>query len=193
MERLDRGEAKPRGHRRRVGARVDNRAALARARAIIAFEFGDGLAEAKAAVDQLAGQGGLDAQIAAAYLALAQNDAKAAKHRRRRRARHGTRTTPAALYVAGQARCSTATPRPRSQQIKAAFDKDPRPLYGVALARAYAATSTWEDAIGRRSRARRQPRASGRVIARGDGARRSGPDRAGSAAGTDIRHAARSR
>ena len=55
-------------------------------RALIAFEFGDGLPEAKAAVDGLAGQGGLDHDIAAAFVALAAGRPAGRQARRRRRA-----------------------------------------------------------------------------------------------------------
>ena len=150
-----------------ASANLDNRAALARARTIIAFEFGDGLAEAKAAVDQLAGKGGYDAQIAVAYLALAQNEAAGAKHAADA-VLGGHKDDPAALYVEGQAQLLNGDSKGAQQQLKTAFDKDPRPLYGVALARAYAASSKWEDAIGTLdSRARRQPGHPAAVIARG--------------------------
>jgi len=165
---------------------VDNRAVLARARTIIAFEFGDGLADAKAAVDQLAGQGGYDAQIAAAYLALAQNDAIGAKHAAD--IVLGTHKDDAVtLYVAGQAQLLNGDPKTAQQQLKAAFDKDPRPLYGVALARAYAASSAWEDAIGSLDRVLAgSPEHPAAIIARGMVLAAAGRIAPGAAAGTDI-------
>lgn len=130
-----------------VSASVDNRAALARARAVMAYEFMDGAPEAKAAIDQLQGQGGYDLLIAQAYLALAQSDATAAKHAAD--AAIGTnKDDPAALYVLGEAQLLAGDAKAAQPQLKAAFEKDLRPFYGVALARAYAASSAWEDALG---------------------------------------------
>ena len=123
-----------------------NRAALVRARALIAYEFGDGAVDAKAAVDALAGQGGLDGDLAAAYLALAQSDPKAAKTA----ADAALATAPqdaAALYVAGQAALLAGDPTAAVKYAKDAFDKEARPLYGVGLARARAATGDWGDAL----------------------------------------------
>ena len=130
-----------------VSANVDNRAALARARAVMAYEFMDGAADAKTAIDQLQGQGGYDLVIAQAYLALAQSDAAAAKHAAD--AAIGTKKDdPAALYVLGEAQLLAGDAKAAQPNLKAAFEKDLRPFYGVALARAYAASSAWEDAIG---------------------------------------------
>jgi predicted Zn-dependent protease len=129
-----------------ASATVENRATLARARAVIAYEFGDGVADAKTAVDQLGGQGGFDGAIAQAYLALAQSDAKAAKAAADA-ALNGHGQDPAALYVSGQALLLAGDSKTATPDLKAAFDKDPRPLYGVALARAYAASSAWDESI----------------------------------------------
>ena len=85
-----------------ASATVDNRAALARARAVLAYEFGDGLSEAKAAVDALGGAGRARHRDRRAYVALAQNDAKAAKAAADR-AIELAPNDAAALYVAGQA------------------------------------------------------------------------------------------
>lgn len=122
----------------------DNRAALARTRALIAYEFGDGFAEAKAAVEDVAGQGGIDAQLAAAYLALAQHDVKAAKA-----ATDAVASTndPAALFASAEVALLQGDPKAAVAALKTAADKDPRPLYGVALARAHAATYNWDEAI----------------------------------------------
>ena len=86
-----------------ASATLENRAALARARAIIAYEFGDGVAEAKTAVDQLGGKGGFDGAIAAAYVALALDDTKGAKTAADA-ALAGHTADPAALYASGQAK-----------------------------------------------------------------------------------------
>ncbi|MDB4956183.1 MAG: Tetratricopeptide 2 repeat protein [Myxococcales bacterium] len=125
---------------------IENRAALARARALIAFEFGDGVTDAKAAVEDLAGQGNLDGTIAAAYLALAQNDAKAAKAAAES-ALAIAANDPAAHYVAGQAALLAGDPKAAKTHFVAALDKDARPLYGIALARALAAAYEWDAAI----------------------------------------------
>jgi tetratricopeptide (TPR) repeat protein len=123
-----------------------NRAALARTRALVAYEFGDGIVEAKAEVEALAGQGGLDGNLAAAYLALAQHDAKAAKAA----ADAALAIAPddaAAHYVAGQAALLAGDVKTAVKELKAATDKDMRPLYGVGLARAHAAGFSWDEAI----------------------------------------------
>ena len=130
-----------------VSASTDNRAALARARALMAYEFMDGAADAKTAIDQLQGKGGYDLLIAQAYLALAQSDVAAAKHAAD--AAIGTKKDdPAALYVLGEAQLLAGDAKAAQPNLKAAFEKDLRPFYGVALARAYAASSAWEDALG---------------------------------------------
>lgn len=126
---------------------LPNRAALARTRALIAFEFGDGIADAKAEVAALAGQGGLDGQLAAAYLALARSDGKAAKLAADA-ALAMAAEDPEAHYVAGHAALLAGDPMGAVAQLKTAYDKEPRPLYGVGLARAHAAGYDWEDAIG---------------------------------------------
>jgi len=126
---------------------IENRAALARARALIAFEFGEGPAEAKPAVDGLGGKGGLDGDIAAAYLALAQNDFKAARLAADA-AVSAAPTDAGANYVAGQAALLAGDAKAAVKLAKDAFDKEPRPLYGLGLARAQAAAYAWDDAIG---------------------------------------------
>jgi tetratricopeptide (TPR) repeat protein len=121
---------------------LDNRAALARTRALIAYEFGDGLAEAKAAVDDVTGKGGFDAQLATAYYALAQHDVKAAKA-----AVDASSSDPASLFASAQVALMQGDPKAAVTALKTAADKDPRPLYGIALARAHAANYNWDEAI----------------------------------------------
>ncbi len=124
----------------------DNRAALARTRALVAFEFGEGIADARAAVEGLAGQAGLDADLAAAYLALAESDAKAAKTA----ADRATAAFPndaAAQYVTGQAALLAGDTAEAIKNLKAAFERDARPIYGVGLAHAYADASLWKDSL----------------------------------------------
>jgi tetratricopeptide (TPR) repeat protein len=130
----------------RASPTLGYRAALARTRALIAFEFGDGIADAKSEVDGLAGQGGLDGHLAAAYLALAMSDAKAAKTAADA-ALAASPDDPAAHYVAGNAALLAGDPKGAVTHMKTAFDKQPRPLYGVGLARAHAAAYSYEDAI----------------------------------------------
>ncbi|MFN0248965.1 MAG: tetratricopeptide repeat protein [Kofleriaceae bacterium] len=131
---------------------VDNRAALARARAVLAYEFGDGITEAQSAVQKLSGQGGLDVAIATAYVALADSDAKAA----RTAADKALELAPddsTALYVSGQAALLAGDHKKAIADLKAAQEREPRPLYAVALAHAIASTNAWSDALGAVERA----------------------------------------
>jgi tetratricopeptide (TPR) repeat protein len=123
-----------------------NRAALARTRAKIAFEFGDGIADAKSDVESLAGEGGFDGRLAAAYLALAQGDARAAKAAADA-ALGDDGDDPAAHYIAGHAALLAGDAQSAVTHIKIAAEKEARPLHGVGLARAHAAASHWDDAI----------------------------------------------
>lgn len=146
---------------------VDNRAALARARAVLAFEFGDGLAEAKAAVDKLSGQATLDVAIARAYLALAQTDAAAAKTAADK-ALELAPNDAAALYVAGESLLLSGDYKGAQASLKSAQEKEPRPLYAVGLAHAIAATGAWDDALSAVDRALGQmPDHPGALIERG--------------------------
>jgi tetratricopeptide (TPR) repeat protein len=131
---------------------VDNRAALARARAVLAYEFGDGIAEATSSVQKLAGRGGLDLAIATAYVALADSDPKAAKTAADK-ALELAPEDPTALYVSGQAALLAGDHRKAIADLKAAQEREPRPLYAVALARAIASTNVWSDALGAVERA----------------------------------------
>ncbi|MGN6108679.1 MAG: tetratricopeptide repeat protein, partial [Kofleriaceae bacterium] len=146
---------------------LDNRAALARARAVLAFEFGDGLAEARTGVTQLAGKGGLDGELAAAYLALAQGDGAAA----RAAADRALALAPedaSALYVAGQAALLAGDARTAITQLKAALGKEQRAAHAVGLARALAMTSAWDDALGALEQAlRATPDHPGALVERG--------------------------
>ncbi|GEM_PF-1948766 len=131
---------------------VDNRAALARARAVLAYEFGDGIAEAVSAVQKLSGRGGLDSAIASAYIALADSDPKAAKTAADK-ALELAPEDPTALYVSGQAALLAGDHKKSIADLKAAQEREPRPLYAVALARAIASTNAWSDALGAVERA----------------------------------------
>ena len=129
-----------------ASATPDNRAALARARALVAFEFGDGLDEAKAAVEELGEQRGLDAAVARAYLALAQSDAKAARQASDDATQIVT-DDPSALYITGRAQLLAGDFQNAFRSLKSAFDREKRPLYAVGLARAYSDASMWKEAL----------------------------------------------
>jgi predicted Zn-dependent protease len=125
---------------------VENRAKLARTRSVLAYEFGDELSDAKAAVDGLGSARGLDRDLAVAYLALAQGDASAANSAAQA-ALSDAPQDPAALYVAGSAASLGGDLKSAATYLREAFQHDTRPLYGVALARTLAATCAWDEAI----------------------------------------------
>lgn len=131
---------------------VDNRSALARARGVLAFEFGDNLAEARTSVERLAGQTNLDVSLARAYVALAQTDPTAAKEAAGK-ALELAPGDPAALYVTGQAELLAGDYKNAIASLKSAQEKEPRPLYAVGLSRAYAATGALDDALSAVDRA----------------------------------------
>ena len=122
------------------------------ARAQIAFELGDGLAEAKSAVDGLKGEGALDGLLAVAYLALAEDDPKAAKISSEA-ALAAAPSDAGALYVAGRAQLLGGDATGSIAHLKAAADADPRALYAVGLAHAYAEANQWDDALAATDRA----------------------------------------
>lgn len=136
----------------RASATVDNRATLARARAVLAYEFGDGIPEAKALLDKLGNDGGLDTAIAQTYLALAQNDPKAAKAAADR-AIGLSATDAAVLYVSGQAALLNGDYKTALANLKASHEREPRPLYAVGLARATGQTGEWDAALAAVDRA----------------------------------------
>jgi tetratricopeptide (TPR) repeat protein len=125
---------------------VDNRAALARARGVLAYEFGDGVADARAAIDGLAGQAGLDLDLATAYVALAQNDVKLARELAER-AKQEASNDAAALYVSGQASLLAGDVKTAIEELRHAVEREARPLYVTGLARALGASSAWDDAL----------------------------------------------
>ena len=141
----------------------DNKVALARARAVLAYEFGDGTPDAKAAIDAVAGQAGTALDLASAYLALAQNDVKLARDVAER-ARQDAPNDAAALYVTGQAALLAGDARAAVDELRHAFDREARPLYAVGLARALGACSAWDDALAIVDRVADNPAA---VIAKG--------------------------
>ncbi|MDX2086272.1 MAG: tetratricopeptide repeat protein [Kofleriaceae bacterium] len=129
-----------------ASATIENRAALARARALLAYEFGDGLADAKRAVEKLDAGGGLDGALAAGYVALAASDGAAAKAAANK-ALAGAANDGAALYVSGQAALLEGDYKVAIEKLRGATERDARPLYGVGLARALGQTNAWEDAL----------------------------------------------
>jgi predicted Zn-dependent protease len=135
-----------------ASATVGNRAALARAKALVAYELDEAVADANAAVDGLGGGGGLDGEIATAYAKLALGDAKAAKLAADA-ALSEAPTDATASYVAGQATLLAGDPRGAVKLAKDAFDKDPRPFFALGLARAQAAAYAWDDALATVDRA----------------------------------------
>lgn len=131
----------------------DNKAALARTRALIAYEFGDGLEDAKALATAVADQtGSLDAQLAAAYVALAGADAKTAKLAADR-ALAISQEDPAALYVAGLAALLGGDTKAAIVSLKTAADKENRPTYVTGLARAQAENAELSEALATLERA----------------------------------------
>jgi tetratricopeptide (TPR) repeat protein len=131
---------------------VDNRAALARTRALVAYEFGDGYPEAKQAIDGLGETGGLDAKIAAVYVALSQGNTKAA----RAAAETAVQTSAddaAVMFAQGNALLAAGDTKAAISAFKKAAEKEVRPLYLVGLARAYQAATMWDEAIQSTDRA----------------------------------------
>ncbi|MGE0551432.1 MAG: tetratricopeptide repeat protein [Kofleriaceae bacterium] len=129
-----------------ASATIDNRAALARSRGVLAFEFGDGLAEAKGAIDRLAGQGGLDAALAASYVALAQHDVKAATDAAARAAKLDPNGA-AVAYVTGQAALLAGNDADAIAALRRAYEREPRPAYGLAVAHVLASTGEIDKAL----------------------------------------------
>ncbi len=142
---------------------VDNKAALAHARGVLAFELGDGFVEAKAAVDALAAESTVELDLARAYLALAQSDAAAARAPADR-AMKASATNAAALYVSGQAALLAGDTKAALTALRAAVEREPRPFYIVGLARALGASAAWDDALAAIDRVRDTPAA---MIAKG--------------------------
>jgi predicted Zn-dependent protease len=138
---------------------VDNKAALARARALLAYEFGDGLADARASVDGLAGKASGDLDVARVYLALAQSDAKTAREVADR-AIQDAPADPARLYVQGQAQLLAGDVKAAVATLRGAADKEPRPLYLAGYARALAAATAWDDAVAAIDKVRDNPAAT---------------------------------
>lgn len=166
---------------------VENRAALARARALIAYEFGDGQPEAERLVESLAGAGGLDGKIAASYVALMRGDGSAAKEAATA-AMAKSSADPAAIYVASQAALINGDFANAVALGKNALSKEPRPQYAIGLARVYTAASAWGDALNAVQRVLAgDPNHPSAVLERGLVLATSGRIAPGVAAGKEIR------
>nr|MDQ3301671.1 tetratricopeptide repeat protein [Myxococcota bacterium] len=167
-----------------ASATIDNRAALARARAFVAFEFGDGFTEANAAVDGLNGQGGLDGKLAIAYLALAESDAKTA----RTAVEDSDPEDAAVLHVIGHAQLLVGETKLAVDSLERAVEKEVRPVYVVGLARALGQASRWDDAIAAADRAiALTPEHPAAVVERATLLAASGRVVPGSSLGTEVR------
>ncbi|MFT3691636.1 MAG: tetratricopeptide repeat protein [Kofleriaceae bacterium] len=118
---------------------AENFAALARARALIAYEFDDGVHDARVTVDALKEQNSVDAHVAKAYLALAEGDVKAAREASQAAVQDAA-DDPSANYVASQVALAQFDFAEAIKYGKVAVDKDARPLFVVGLAKAYAMT-----------------------------------------------------
>src|SRR5262249_56625439 len=101
---------------------------------------------ATAGVRALAGRGGAAGSSAAAYVALAQSDAHAAKLASDA-ALAASAQDPAALYVSGQSALLAGDLKNATTYMKSAIEHDARPLYRVGLARALAASYAWDEAL----------------------------------------------
>ena len=125
---------------------VDNRAALARSRGVLAYEFGDGRAQLATALTRLNGQGGADTAIAAGYAALDAGEPKAAKSA----ADAAVALAPndgAAHYLAGEAASLAGDDKTAITELQTAVKLEPRPFYAVGLGHAIAQTNAWADAL----------------------------------------------
>ncbi|HEX4455778.1 MAG TPA: tetratricopeptide repeat protein [Kofleriaceae bacterium] len=135
-----------------ASATLGNRAALARAKALIAYELVDNAADAKTTVEALGTNAGHDGEIAAAYMALALEDAKAAKLAADA-AYQDDSSDPASSYLVGQAWLQLGDVKAAVKSAKEAVDKDPRPFFALGLSRALEAAYSWDDAVASIDRA----------------------------------------
>jgi tetratricopeptide (TPR) repeat protein len=124
----------------------ENRAALARVKALLAYELGDSVPDAKASVEALKGAPGLDADIAAAYVALAYDDVKTAKLHADAAVSEGS-SDPEAGYVAGLAQVLGGDYATGIATLQTAVDQSQRALPAVSLARAQAEIGAWDPAL----------------------------------------------
>ncbi|HTL33610.1 MAG TPA: tetratricopeptide repeat protein, partial [Kofleriaceae bacterium] len=170
-----------------ASATPDNRAALARARSMIAYVFGDGVPEAEKAQLDTAATGGTDALLAVALYSIVAGDVPSAKLNAATVASQKS-SDPAVLYASGELAMFLGDPKAAVTSHKAAVDKDSRPLYGIALAKAQAAVSNWDEAIAAIDRVLAgNPEHPEAVIARGMILAASGRIAPGSPLGNEVR------
>ena len=129
-----------------ASATLDNRAALARTRAVLGYQFLDGVADAKTAVEAVGQASGLDGVIGAAYVALTQGDAKAARAAADAAAKLAP-TDGAVLYVMGEAQLLAGDVKGALGSLKSAVDAEPRALYLIGLAHAQGLVGQYDDAF----------------------------------------------
>nr|HEX4314067.1 tetratricopeptide repeat protein [Kofleriaceae bacterium] len=125
---------------------LENRAALARVKGLLAYELGDNIADAKAAVESLKGQPGVDADVAAAYVALAFDDLKTAKQHADAAAGEGSGDAEA-IYVSGLAQVLGGDYPTGIATLQRSLDADPRALPTASYARALADTGAYDAAV----------------------------------------------
>jgi tetratricopeptide (TPR) repeat protein len=120
---------------------IDSRAALARAQAVLAYELGDGAAEASATLRPL----GADARTAVArtYMAMIAGDAAAAT---REVGLISGESASVVEYLRGRAALLSGDPKAAIAALEKSLRADARPFTAVALAEAYAAAERWDDA-----------------------------------------------
>jgi tetratricopeptide (TPR) repeat protein len=132
---------------------ADNKATLARARALLAFEFGDSADDVAPLVASIGpAEHGLDAELARAYLGLAQDDPRAARAGADAALERAPNSSDA-QYVAGQAALISGDTKAAITSLEAAAAADPRPLHLVGLANALAANSQFDDALAANEKA----------------------------------------
>jgi tetratricopeptide (TPR) repeat protein len=124
----------------------DTRAALARAQAALAAEFGDGIGEARAMVAELGQVSTEDALLARAYLGLAAgNAAEVSSVAATLMQDHGD--SDLGHYLLGRAHLLEGDAAKAVESLSASLELSPRPLAYIALARAEAQRGNYSEAL----------------------------------------------
>ena len=120
---------------------AESRAVLARAQAVLAYELGEGAAEASATLRPL----GADARTASAraYMALISGDPAAAA---REVEMISGEPAPSVDYLRGRVALLGSDAKAAIAALEKSHRADPRPFTTVALAEAYATVDRWDDA-----------------------------------------------
>lgn len=126
-------------------ATLENKAALARARGVLAFAFGDGAADAKVAADAVGDKDGGDGALAAAYVALEAGELKQAKLAVDRAAQLAP-DDAGTWHARGELALATGDVKGAIEALDKAVAQDGRALYAVALARGHAQLEAWDAA-----------------------------------------------